>query len=183
MNNPNMRLSNDATEANAEAFLRSAKLTFLIFGVFSGINVLALTTGISSSFFFFSAWTPYFLTDYTMAYCLKFPKENYGDAYEKYFENQLPESTFIIAVIISALIAIAYIALWWFSGRSKPKLSLILGLGLTVADTCILIASLYIIPLNSTVVMCFVFHAVVIFQQIMGIRSLSKTKNTQIGNK
>lgn len=137
--------------------------------VLTVINIVLLLTN-SNTYFLFSAYIPFFLTDVGMLFCGMYPAELYtGELADMQF---LSKGFLAITLGIAAVILILYVLSWIFSKKQKVGW-LIFALVFFSIDT------LALFVLNGFImdsIIDYVIHAWVIISLINGIISFSKLK-------
>ena len=147
-------------------FARSRNSILLVV-LFSFVNILLMVTN-ANLYFLFSAYVPMILMDMGMYYCGKYPAEYYEEAVEL-----LPDTFLVVMVAISAVILLAYLLCWIFSGKTRTGW-MIFALVLISLDTGLmfLMNGFAIAYLLDTVI-----HIVIIVSLSKGISACHKLKN------
>ncbi len=135
----------------------------------TAINIILLATN-SNTYFLFSAYIPFALVDVAMVLCGRYPAEFYtGDFAGMEF---FPQSVFVIALCIAAVILLIYVLCWVFAKKQKCGW-LIAALVLFLVDTVAMFA------LNGVIldsVFDYVIHVWVIISLVSGIAAFGKLK-------
>ncbi len=116
MNN-RLRPSNGALLQDMSKKYNNARYNLLLVVAFSALNLILLALG-ADVYLLFSASVPYFLSLYALLLCGKLPLEYYGG--EEYYlemeaEGFLPGSVATVALVISALMILGYLAFFFLS--------------------------------------------------------------------
>ena len=147
----------------------TARANLLLVVVFTGINVLLMSTG-STTYFLFSAFIPYFLTMMGMILCGRLPEEYYGSEYEGF--EFYGGSVFTVLLIVSIVLTLLYLLAWYMS-RNRRVGWLVFALVFFAIDTLVMFA-INGFALES--IMDIIFHGWVIFSLIGGIDAHKKIK-------
>lgn len=136
--------------------------------IFSLINIVLLVAN-SSTYFLFSAFIPYFITDCGMFFSGSYPAEYYYDVEGFAFLNK---SFLTVTLIIAAVILVIYLLCWIFAKKKKVGW-LIAATVLFGIDT---LAMFLINGFSIDAILDVVFHIWVIYSLINGIRTYYKLK-------
>lgn len=124
----------EPSRQSLEQRFHSARRSILMVVIFTVVNIVLLVTN-SSSYFIFSAFIPYFITGMGMMLCGYFPAEYYeGEFLEQGF---LDPRVLTVAIAISVVIVMIYLACWMFS-RNLKRGWLICAFILFALDTVIM---------------------------------------------
>ncbi len=151
-----------------EAKYNSARHNLLIVIVFTLVNMVILLTN-GGTYFLFSAFVPYYVTDLGMYLCKMYPDEYYVG-----YENSqfLDKSLIAVFIAIAAVILVMYLLSWIFSKKGRVGW-LIFALVFFALDT---IAMFLIAGITSDMIIDVLFHAWVIFYLASGIHAHFKLK-------
>ena len=148
---------------------RSSRGSLLIVLIFTAINMGLLVTK-QFTYFLFSAYIPYLITDIGMALSGQYPADYYtGD-----FENAaiFGKNFFYIMLAVAIVILMVYLICWIFS-KDKRSGWLIFALVLFSIDTVLM---LLLNGIASNMIFDLLFHAWVIFDLANGIIAVKKLK-------
>ncbi len=150
----------------AAANFKTARTDLLIVVIATLVNIVLVLTG-SGSYFLFSASIPYYLTVYGMLFTGKLPPE--------YYTGDLAGMTFIdekwlIVMLALAFIILALYAVCFFMLRKPNKVWFIVALVAFCIDS---VAMLFLINFDSSALIDVIFHALIIYYLIKGIRACS----------
>lgn len=162
---------NDAAEAKRETLeskYNNSITNLLLVVAFSVINIVLLVAN-SNTYFLFSAFIPYFFTDYGMYFCGMYPKEYYYDAPDMEFSDK---SVLVITLAMAAIIILIYLICWFFAKKKKAGW-LIVALVLFVIDTVVMFV---VGGANVDSIIDIAFHIWVIFSLVNGIVNYGKLK-------
>ena len=138
--------------------------------VFTLINILMAAFG-STSYFLFSASIPYYLVFLGSLMCGKFPIEDDEGAMT---EADFLDSSFLIVMIVIAIIMTAFYGLFYFLSRKQKSGWLIVALVFFVIDT---IGMFYLWGFSIDMILDLLFHIWVIYYLVSGIIAANKLKN------
>ncbi len=147
----------------------SARHNLLLLVAFTVINLVLLVTN-SNTYFLFSAYVPYFLTDLAMLLCGMYPAEFYTGEWAGM--EFLPKGVFAVALVISVVILLVYVLCWIFSKKYR-------GGWLIAALVFFGLDSLAMLVLNGfdmAQIIDYVFHIWVIVSLVGGISAGAKIK-------
>ncbi|MBR6742460.1 MAG: hypothetical protein IKM09_03340 [Clostridia bacterium] len=147
-----------------------SRSNLLLVVVFTVINLILLVTN-SNSYFLFSAFIPYFITDLGMLLCGRYPEEVYVDGLEEL--TFLDNSVFVVLLVISIVLTLMYFLAWLFSSKNRVGW-LIFALVFFGIDTVGMIA---LTGLSFESAIDILFHAWVVYYLVVGIVAHSKLKN------
>lgn len=168
--------------ANISGFAKSAqrnsyeqkynmsRSNLLLVVVFTVINLILLVTN-SNSYFLFSAFIPYFITDLGMYLCGRYPEEVYVDGLEELVF--LDNSVFVVLLVISIVLTLMYFLAWLFSSKNRVGW-LIFALVFFGIDT---VGMIVLTGLSFESAIDILFHAWVVYYLVVGIAAHSKLKN------
>lgn len=148
---------------------KTSRTNLLIVAILTAINLLLLVTN-STSYFPFSAFIPYFLTGVGMLVSGLLPEEDYTVMFEE--TGAIDNSAFVILLVISLIIILAYLLTWFMSGKQRVG-CLIFALVLFSIDT---LGMLFINGVSFDWILDILFHAWVIYSLIAGISAHYKLK-------
>lgn len=148
---------------------KSSRTNLLLVVVFTVINILLLVTK-SGTYFLFSAYIPYFISDLGMLLCGHYPAEFYVDGLEELilFNN----SFFVIMLVIASVITLLYLLAWFMSNKHRVGW-LIFALVFFGLDT---LTMLYLNGIMADTIIDIVFHGWIIYSLIAGIIAHYKLK-------
>ena len=152
---------------------RSARGNLLIVLVFTAINMGLLITK-RFTYFLFSAYIPYLITDIGMALSGQYPADYYtGD-----FENaaMFGKEFFYIMLAVAIVILMVYLICWIFSKDRKAGW-LIAALVFFAIDTALM---LLLNGISSDMIFDLLFHAWVIYDLSKGIVAANKLKKLPV---
>lgn len=151
-----------------ESKYAGARSNLLLVVAFTVINIVLLVSK-SYTYFLFSAFIPYFLTDLGMFLCGMYPEEVYADLF---MDGFLDQSFFAITIVIAAVILAGYLLAWIFSKKHRVGW-VIFALVFFGLDT---IGMLLINGFAMDSIVDILFHGWVIFSLINGIVAHYKLK-------
>ena len=146
----------------------TARLNLLVVVAFTFLNVIMALTA-SDTYLLFSASIPYYAVYMGMLLCDKFPPEYY-DEFGAYFS--FPDS-FLIAMIIVAVVILALYLLCWFMSK-KHYAWLIVASALFVFD---ILGMFWFFGFDSSMILDIVFHAWVMYYLIVGVKVAKKLES------
>lgn len=115
----NLRKMTQSTQTPQEQLKKkysSAVSNLLVVILFTVVNIVLLFTK-SYTYFLFSAYIPYSLTDLGMYLCGKYPQEVYGADYaDMVFFN---DWFLITTIVVAAVILVLYLLSWIFARKGK----------------------------------------------------------------
>ncbi len=148
---------------------RSARGNLLIVLIFTAINMGLLITK-QFTYFLFSAYVPYLITDIGMAMSGQYPADYYtGDLADV---AMFGKNFFYIMLAIAIVILMVYLICWIFS-KDRKSGWIIFALVLFSIDTALM---LLLNGIASNMIFDLLFHAWVIFDLVNGIIAASKLK-------
>lgn len=165
-----MAVQNTLTDRQVlETKIKNARSNLLLVVVFTVVNILLLITD-SSTYFLFSAYIPYILTDLGMLLCGMYPAE----FYDEYFPISECLDTSAIGFFLGiALVMVAlYLVSWIFSKKNKVGW-LVFALVIFAVDTA---GMLLFVGFALDSIVDIVFHVWVIISLSLGINACSKLK-------
>lgn len=151
----------------------AARMNLLLLICFSAINIVLLVIQ-NFTYFLFSASIPYIITDIAMLMCGKYPEEIYTGELEGM--EFLDGSVLVVAVIISALILLAYLLCFFMSRKNKGGW-LVVSLVMFIFDTIVMF--LYY-GISADAILDVIFHIAVIVYLSLGIHANGKIKKLQL---
>lgn len=167
------RQANNAPQLSPRAALEgkynSARYNLLGVVLFTLVNIIILFVD-ASSYFLFSAFLPYYISTLGMFFCGKLPAEFY-EGVEDFVAS--PDTVLVVALVISAVILIAYLLCFIFSSKNRVGW-LIAALVLFGIDTA---AYLLLVGIDFSAILDILFHAWVIYYLVSGIIAHNKLKN------
>lgn len=163
------RTRNTPSKAALDVTYSKSVANLLLVILFSAINIVLLVAN-SSTYFLFSAFIPYFLTDCGMFFSGSYPAEYYYDMGDVGFFDK---SFLIVTIVLAAVIILVYLLSWIFA-RKKKVGWLIAATVLFGIDTLAMFA-LQGVSVDSIVDI--LFHIWVIASLINGILTYRKMKN------
>lgn len=154
---------------SCERKYKTSRMYLLILVIATAVNMVLVVTK-NDTYFLFSAFIPYFLTSVGMILCGRYPSEYYGDQYDQIeFYNS---SFFYIVLAVSIVITLIYLLAYFLSNKQRGGW-LVFALVFFGIDTFFM-AMMGGISLETIIDV--VFHALVIYYLIVGIKSLKKLK-------
>lgn len=151
-----------------EGTYKTSVSNLLLVIAFSVINIILLVAN-STTYFLFSAFIPYFLTDCGMFFSGSYPAEYYYDVGDFVF---LDKSFLLVMVAIAVIIILVYLLSWIFAKKKK--------VGWLIAATVLFgIDTLAMFAINGfsiDSILDVVFHVWVIWSLINGIITYYKLK-------
>lgn len=166
LNNQNCTVP--SKRATLEGTYNTSVHNLLLVIAFSVINIVLLVAN-ASTYFLFSAFIPYFITDCGMFFSGSYPAEYYYDMGDFVFSNK---SFLTVTVVIAAIILLLYFLCWFFAKKQKVGW-LIAAAVLFGVDTLAMFA-LNGFSIDS--ILDVVFHIWVIWSLINGIITYYKLK-------
>ncbi len=155
-----------------ETKYNSSRANLLIVAAFTLINVILAVTS-SGTYFLFSAFIPYFLTDYGMFYTLSYDPDVYVNLGVMPIEVADISLLYILLAITAVIIAF-YIISYFASKNSNKAGWLIAALVLFIIDTAVMV---YLCSSDlASIILDIVFHAWVIFSLVNGVIAARKLK-------
>jgi hypothetical protein len=148
---------------------RSARM-YLLIVILSTVVNLALLTASEDSYMLFSAFIPYLIVSLGMYMCGRFPDDYYTEGWED--TPFLDNSFLIVTLIISFVLFLLYILAWRMSSKNRGGW-LIFALVLFGFDT---ISLFLLIDSPIDLLISLAFHALAIYELIVGIRAWCKLK-------
>ena len=147
----------------------SSVSNILLVLAFTLLNIILLFTN-SYTYFLFSAYVPYAITDLAMYVCGRYPAEVYGEEYA----NMLfyGDGIFVGAVIIAAVILALYLFSWIFARKGKVGW-LVFALVFFSLD---FLAYLSLNGFSAEGIVDIIFHVWVIVSLAMGIKAHADLK-------
>lgn len=149
-----------------EAKVSSARSNLLLVVVFTVVNIVLAVTN-SDTYFLFSAAIPYYIVNFGMALCGKYPAEFYE---EDYSAPVLDNGVFIGFVAVAIILTMLYLLAWALSKNNK-KGWLIFGLVMFSIDTLLMFLLFGVMVEN---IIDIAFHVWVIVSLSMGISASAK---------
>ena len=146
----------------------AARMNFLLFIIFSAVNLIMLAIG-TNTYFLFSATVPYLIVQLAKVYCGMLPPEYYTG--ELAGMEVADKSFFYISLGAAALVLVIYLLCWILSKKNNVRW-LTIGLVLIIFDTVLLV-------LNSGLasIIDLIFHIWMIVIIWIGIKAHSKLKS------
>lgn len=152
---------------------RSARGNLLIVLIFTAINMGLLITK-QFTYFLFSAYVPYLITDIGMAMSGQYPAEYYtGDFADA---AMFGKNFFYIMLAVAVIILIVYLTCWIFS-KDKKSGWIVFALVLFSIDTVLM---LLLNGIASNMIFDLLFHAWVIYDLVNGIIAAKKLKKLPV---
>ena len=152
-----------------EAKYNAARANLMLAVAFTLINIVILLSN-GNSYFLFSLFVPYFITDIAMFYCGKYPVEVYtGEFAGMEFLNS---TAFAVLIAIAAVILVVYVLCWLLSSKGRVGW-MIAALVLFSIDTALLFL---IGGLSADMLLDILFHVWVLYYLIAGIIAHFKLK-------
>lgn len=148
----------------------AARVNLLLAVAFTVVNMILLLVN-GNTYFLFSVFIPYFITDLGMFLCGKYPAEYYA---EDFPGMTFIDQSFLIVMIIIAVIILGLYVLSWFMSRNQRIGWLIFGLVLFGLDTLTMLA---LVGISLPYILDIAFHAWVIYYLVAGIVAHYKLKN------
>lgn len=105
---------NMSARQQLEVKYAGARRDILLVLAFTVINIFLLVTN-SNTYFLFSAYIPYAITDFAMYFCGKYPAEYYEGASMDLFGD----GVFAVLMAAAALILVMYLLSWIFSNKGR----------------------------------------------------------------
>ncbi len=167
-------------DPNSPQFLRrkydsqykTSRYNLLLVSVLTVINIFSMTFQ-TGRYYPFSAYVPTALLDLTLYLCGKYPAEVYeGVEPFEFFDSSL----LTVAIIVSAIIAIAYLVCFLFSSKKRVGF-MITGLSFIGIDTLLMFA---LGGISVDLLLDIAFHAWVIISLSMGISAHNKLKKLPV---
>ena len=152
-----------------EAKYNAARANLMLAVAFTLINVVILLSN-GNSYFLFSLYVPYLITDIAMFYCGKYPAELYtGEFADMEFLNS---TAFAVLIAIAAVILVVYALCWLLSSKGRVGW-MIAALVLFSIDTALLFL---IGGLSADMLLDILFHIWVLYYLIAGVIAHFKLK-------
>lgn len=155
--------------ARYEQRYRSARSSLLLAIVFTVINMGLLITK-KFTYFLFSAYVPYFLTDLGMMMSGQYPADFYTGEYAD--AAVFGKNFFYVMLAVSIVILMVYLICWLFSKDIKVGW-LIVALVFFCIDTVLM---LFIAGINMEMIVDILFHGWMIFDLVSAVIAVNKLK-------